>query len=77
VIIDRYLIKEVLTTLLGVALILLMIAISGQLASLFSKIVEGVLTVDTVLSMLWLKVIVMLAFVLPLALYLGIFLAFS
>lgn len=77
VIIDRYLIKEVLTTLLGVAVILLMIAISGQLASLFAKVVEGILTVDTVLSMLWLKVIVTLVFILPLSLYLGILLAFS
>jgi len=77
VIIDRYLVKEVLTTLLGVALILLLIAISGQLASLFAKVVEGILTVDTVLSMLWLKVIVTLVFILPLSLYLGILLAFS
>ncbi|VAW91673.1 Lipopolysaccharide export system permease protein LptF [hydrothermal vent metagenome] len=76
-IIDRYLIKEVLVTLLGVAVVLLMIAISGQLASLFAKVVEGILTVDTVLSMLWLKVIVTLVFILPLSLYLGILLAFS
>ncbi len=76
-IIDRYLIKEVLTTLLGVAVILLMIAISGQLASLFAKVVEGILTVDTVLFMLWFKVIATLVFILPLSLYLGILLAFS
>jgi len=77
VIIDRYLIKEVLTTLIGVAIVLLMIAVSGQLASLFAKVVEGILTVDTVLTMLWYKVIVTLAFILPLSLYLGILLAFS
>ncbi len=76
-IIDRYLIKEVLLTLSGVAVVLLMIAISGQLVGLFSKVVEGILTVDTVLSMLWLKLIVTLAFILPLSLYLGILLAFS
>ncbi len=76
-IIDRYLIKEVLTTLLAVAVILLMIAISGQLASLFAKVVEGILTVDTLLSMLWLKILVTLVFILPLSLYLGILLAFS
>ncbi|MBN4080521.1 LPS export ABC transporter permease LptF [Beggiatoa alba] len=76
-IIDRYLIKEVLLTSLGVALILLMIAVSGQLASLFGKVVEGILTVDTVLAMLWFKVIVTLVFILPLSLYLGILLAFS
>lgn len=76
-IIDRYLIKEVLTTLIGVAIVLLMIAVSGQLASLFAKVVEGILTVDTVLTMLWYKVIVTLAFILPLSLYLGILLAFS
>ncbi len=76
-IIDRYLIKEVVLTLLGVALVLLMIAVSGQLASLFAKVVEGILTVDTVLSMLWLKILVTLVFILPLSLYLGILLAFS
>lgn len=76
-IIDRYLIKEVLTTMFGVALVLLLIAVSGQLASLFSKVVEGILTVDTVISMLWLKIIVTLVFILPLALYLGLLLAFS
>ncbi len=76
-IIDRYFIKEVLTTLIGVAIVLLMIAVSGQLASLFTKVVEGTLTVDTVLTMLGYKVIVTLVFILPLSLYLGILLAFS
>lgn len=61
----------------GVALVLLLIAVSGQLASLFSKVVEGVLTVDTVISMLWLKIVVTLVFIAPLSLYLGILLAFS
>ena len=76
-IIDRYFIKEVLTTLIGVALVLLMIAVSGQLASLFAKVVEGTLTVDTVLIMLGYKIIVTMVFILPLSLYLGILLAFS
>ena len=76
-IIDRYLIREVLVTMFGVAVVLLLIAVSGQLASLFSKVVEGILTVDTVLSMLWLKVVVTLVFIVPLSLYLGILLAFS
>ena len=76
-IIDRYLMKEVLATMFGVAVVLLLIAVSGQLASLFSKVVEGILTVDTVLSMLWLKVVVTLVFIVPLSLYLGILLAFS
>lgn len=76
-IIDRYFIKEVLTTLVGVAIVLLMIAVSGQLASLFSKVVEGILTVDTVLTMLGYKIIATLVFILPLSLYLGILLAFS
>jgi len=77
VIIDRYLIKEVLMTFLGVVFILLMIALSGQLASLFSKVVEGTLTVDAVLTMFGLKLIVTLAQVLPLSFFLGILLAFS
>lgn len=77
VIIDRYLIKEVLTTLIGVGIVLLMIAISGQLASLFAKVVEGILTVDALFTMLGYKIIVTLVFILPLSLYLGILLAFS
>jgi len=77
VIIDRYLIKEVVTTMLGVAVVLLLIAVSGQLAGLFGKVVEGILTVETVVSVLWLKVVITLVFILPLSLYLGILLAFS
>lgn len=56
---------------------MLMIAISGQLASLFTKVVEGTLTVDTVLVMLGYKILATLVFILPLSLYLGILLAFS
>ena len=76
-IIDRYLMKEVLVTMSGVALVLLLIAVSGQLAGLFGKVVEGLLTVETVISVLWLKVVITLVFILPLSLYLGILLAFS
>lgn len=76
-IIDRYLIREVATTLLGVTLVLTLISVTGQLASIFAQVASGALLVDTVLIMMWLEVISAMVFILPLSLYLAILLAFS
>lgn len=76
-IIARYLVKEVFVTLLGVALILMLIALSAQLVGLFGKVASGMLQIDTVLLVFALKAIVILVFILPLSLYLAILLAFS
>lgn len=76
-IIDRYLIKEVLLTLIGVTLVLLLIFVSGQLVGLFGKAASGTLQVKSILVTLGLKSISNLVFVLPLSFYIAILLAFS
>ena len=64
-------------TLLGVSLVLVLIALSAQLVDLFGKVAAGVLRTDTVITMLGLKTISTMVFILPLSLYLGVLLAFS
>lgn len=76
-IINRYLIREIFTTLLAVATVLFLILISGQLASLFGKAASGALPVDTIMTLLGLKSISSLDVVLPLSFFLAILLAFS
>jgi len=76
-IINKYLIREVFTTLLAVTTVLLLIFISGQLASLFSKAASGALNVNTILALLGLKSLSNLVFILPLSFYLAVLLAFS
>lgn len=69
--------REIFTTLLGVASVLFLILFSGQLASLFSKAASGAVHADTILTLLGLKSISNLDVVLPLSFYLAILLAFS
>lgn len=75
--INKYLVKEILTSLLGVASVLFLILISGQLVSLYSKAASGAMPVDTILIILGLKSLSNMAIVLPLAFYLAVLLAFS
>lgn len=75
--INKYLIKEIFASLAGVASILFLILISGQLVSLYGQAASGSVPVDTVLLVLGLKSLSNLAIVLPLAFYLGVLLAFS
>jgi len=76
-IISRYLIKEVLITLLGVVAVLFMIFLSGQLVTLYSMAASGNLEVKDILTTLGLQSIANLVFVLPLSFYIAILLAFS
>lgn len=76
-IISRYLIKEVIYTLLGVTLVLFMIFLSGQLVSLYSMAASGNLEVKSILTTLGLQSIANLPFVLPLSFYISILLAFG
>jgi lipopolysaccharide export system permease protein len=77
VIIARYLVKEVFTTLMGVMVVLLLIALSAQLVGLFSQVTSGALNVDTVMLVFGLKTITILVFIIPLSLFLAILLAFG
>ena len=76
-IINKYLIKEIFTSLLGVAAVLFLIFFSGQLVGLYTKAASGNLQVSTIMILLGLKSISNLVFVLPLAFYLAVLLAFS
>ena len=76
-IITRYLMKEVLHTLGGVVLVLLLIALSAQLVGLFSKVAAGTIHVNTVIKLFGLYNLTIITFILPLALYLAILLALS
>ena len=64
-------------TLLGVFVVLLLIALSAQLVGLFREVVSGGLRVETVLVTFGLKSITIIAFILPLSLYLAVLLALS
>ncbi|MEJ2361437.1 MAG: LPS export ABC transporter permease LptF [Gammaproteobacteria bacterium] len=75
--INRYLIKEVVITLIGVSSVLFMIFLSGQLVTLYSMAASGNLEVRDILTALGLQSIANLVFVLPLSFYIAILLAFS
>ncbi|MFO8025570.1 LPS export ABC transporter permease LptF [Thiohalophilus sp.] len=76
-IIARYLVKEVFLTFSAVALVLLLIALSAQLVGLFNDVARGSLQVDMVLQIFGVRILSLLVFILPLALYLAILLALS
>jgi lipopolysaccharide export system permease protein len=77
VIIARYLVTQVFATLLGVVVVLLLIALSAQLVGLLGKVASGVLSVDLVMKVFSLKILTILVFILPLALFLAVLLALS
>jgi len=76
-IINRYLIKEVVYTFVGVTSVLLLIFVSGQLVSLYAKAASGSIQASVVFKTLGLKSIGNLVFILPLSFYIAILLAFS
>lgn len=76
-IINRYLIKEIILTFIGVSLVLLLIFVSGQLVSLYGKAVSGSIQASSVFKTLGLMSIGNMVFILPLSFYIAILLAFS
>lgn len=76
-IVSRYLIKEVIVTLLGVTSVLFMIFMSGQLVKEYSMVASGNLEVRDIFTVLGLQSIANLVFVLPLSFYIAILLAFN
>ncbi len=76
-IINRYLVKEMFVTLFGVLLVLMLIASTGQLVEQFSKVAEGTIKADTVMTLFGVYSLTTVPFIVPLALYLGILLALS
>jgi len=76
-IIDRYIIKEITLTFLGVTFVLLLIFLSALLLRLFDDAARGLFQVNAILLLLGFKSIGNLVFILPLAMYLSILLALS
>ena len=75
--INKYLIKEIFSSLVGVASVLLLILVSGQLVNLYAQAASGAMPVNTILIILGLNILSNLTIILPLSFYLGILLAFS
>lgn len=76
-IIDRYISRELLLTLLAVTLVLMLILLSGTLARLLGKAAEGAIPNDVIWSMLMFTGARYLILLVPLSLYLGVLLTFS
>ncbi|MCW5588746.1 MAG: LPS export ABC transporter permease LptF [Legionellales bacterium] len=77
VIIFRYLAKEVLLTTLTVTVLLVLIFLSNQFLRLLSKIAAGKLAFSLLLHVIWLEVPILLGYLLPVGLFLGILLAYG
>ena len=76
-IITRYLLKEIFSTLLGVMLVLTLIAVSVQMVGSLAKVSAGVIQPGTLMVVLGLNMFSLTTYILPLALYLAILLSLS
>lgn len=74
-IIHRYLIRETVSSFLGVTLILFVLFMSVTFVRILSDAIEGLYPVDAIFTMLLLKGGDNVVFILPLSLYLGVMLA--
>src|SRR3990167_802916 len=74
VIIFRYFSKEVLATLLATTLILLIIFITNQFVHYLSDAADGKITTQAVMKVMSLQVPLLLGYLLPLSLFLGLLL---
>lgn len=76
-IISRYLIKEVMSSLLAVTFVLLLIFLSNQLVRYLSYAASGKMAANLLFQFLGFEIPYLLALLLPLGLYLGILLAYG
>lgn len=76
-IISRYILKEVLLTLMAVATVLLLIFLSNRFVYYLADASVGNLSSDVILTILMLKTLDALVIMLPLALFLAVLIAFS
>ena len=74
-VIERYIFREVLLNWIGVTLVLLIILLSNQLASVLSRAAEGGFSGDVVLNLLWLSSLQQLVQLIPIGLFLAVMLA--
>ena len=76
-IITRYLLKEILGSLLAVTLILMLIFLSNQLVRFLSYAASGKISPHLVLQLMGFEIPYLLGLLLPLGLFIGIILAFG
>lgn len=76
-IISRYLIKEILATLLAVTLVLLLLFLSNQLVRFLSYAASGKMAANILMQLMGFEIPYLLALLLPLGLYLGIIVAYG
>ncbi len=74
-ILDRYLIREMILTWLAVLSVLLVIMIGNVLGRSLSRVTEGSVAADMLLTLVAVKSVTLLVTLIPLSLYLGIMLA--
>jgi lipopolysaccharide export system permease protein len=75
--IDRYILRELLGSFGASFVVLLLVSMSGLLVDLMSKIARGKVPATLLLSQLGLRLVDVLPLLLPLALFLGVLLAYS
>ncbi|MFZ2235532.1 MAG: LPS export ABC transporter permease LptF [Dokdonella sp.] len=74
---DRYLLRELAQGFLASAAILLLVSVGGAVADLLGQVVRGKVPVQLLMSLIGLRTIDGLVVLLPLALFLGVLLAFG
>jgi len=74
-IIERYIFREVMQAWVAVTLVLLIILLSNQLASVLSRVANSGFSSGVVLSLLWLSSLQQLVVLIPIGLFLAIMLA--
>ncbi|MEO8011881.1 MAG: LptF/LptG family permease, partial [Dokdonella sp.] len=76
-IIDRYLFRELLVSLLAVGAVLLLISIGETVVAVLSQVTRGVVPAELLFTLIALRAVDSLNVLLPLAVFLGVLLAFG
>ena len=76
-IIDRYLVRELLGSIVAATAIFLLVTIGGTVAALLSMIARGKIPVDLLFSLIGLKTVGTLHILVPLAVFIGVQLAYG
>lgn len=76
-IIDRYLLRELATSVAGTAVVLLVITVGGTFADVINRVAAGKVPASVMFPVLGLRVLDVLSVLLPVALFLGVMMALS
>lgn len=76
-IVDRYLLREILWSFFASTFMLLLVTVGGVLADLLAKVARGRIPTDLLLTLIGLRMVDALTLLLPLAVFLGVLLAYG